>query len=131
MPSGPVTSRVLIVTPIAHVPLINDTLALVDPTSAGEVLRVPLRLAGDLTNTVAARWASWAMDDATRSDWNAAFGRAKWVPRPTTSEVTVYQPGQAVPTWGLQRMYLFDGLTWVAGDVLRLLGLDLMLPEEE
>ncbi len=128
MAGGILTSRTLIVAPIEHVPLVNATLAFIDPSSTGDVLRVGLRRAGDATNTVVARWASWAMDDVDRQSMLRAFGQAKWVPRPTTAEQTIYGPGQ-VPVDG-QRMVLYDGLTVPASEVLRLLGLDVLLPEE-
>ncbi len=129
MAGGVLTSRTLIVAPIEHVPLVNSTLALIDPSSTGDVLRVGLRRAGDTTNTVSHRWASWAMDDVDRQSMLRAFGQAKWVPRPTIAETTIYGPGQ-VPAVG-QRMVLYDGLTVPADEVLRLLGLALLLTTEE
>ncbi len=129
MAGGVLTSRTIIVAPVEHVPLVNDTLAIVDPTSVGDVLRVPLRRAGDATNTIVARWASWAMDDVDRQSMLRAFGQAKWVPRPTTEETTIYGPGQ-VPVSG-QRMILYDGQAVPADEVLRLLVLALLLTTEE
>jgi hypothetical protein len=131
MPGGVVTSRLIIVAPIASVPLVNQTFALVDPSSTGDVLSVSLRKAGDSTNTVVAKWASWAMDDADRSEWNRAVGQALWKPRPTTAETTVYQPGGAFPLWGSQRMYLFDGLTWTdPRAILRAFGLEYLVSDD-
>ncbi len=127
MAGGVLTSRTIIVAPIEHVPLVNETLAVIDPNSVGEVLRVPLRRVGDATNTVVARWANWAMDDVDRQSMLRAFGQAKWVPRPTTAEQTIYGPGQ-VPVAG-QRMVLYDGLTVPGDEVLRLLGLATIITE--
>lgn len=124
-----VTTRLLIVAPVADRDLVNATLAALDPNATGPVLVVALRKAGDTTNTPAAYWASWAMDDETRQFLITAVRDARWTPAPSPSEVKVYVPGDVVPSFGTQRVWLFDGPTYAPEDALRTLGLDL-IPDE-
>lgn len=124
-----VTTRLLIVATAADRALVNNTLALMDPSAAGPVLVVGLRRAGDATNAVAAFWASWAMDEKTRQGIMRTVRDAGWKPVPTVSEVKVYSPGDVVPAFGTQRMWLFEGDVYEPDAALRVLGLSLMAEE--
>lgn len=122
---GVVTTRLVIICIPAAYRLVNDTLDKVDPTSSGDNITVPLRLASNLTGpNDAAFGGSWAMDDATRNAINSAVRDAGWSPRPTNAERTLYGPADTPPslTSG-QRVWLFNGMAMSFDDALGKLGL--------
>lgn len=123
-----VTGRVLIVTPAANRDLVKATLLALDSTGES-LLNSPLRQAGDSTNVIIAYWASWATDDLTRQAIMQAVRNAGWKPAPRAAEVKVYLPGDVVPSFGAQRIWLFEGTTWEPQDVLDELGLATPLVE--
>ena len=87
----------------------------------GVPLDIPLRVAGDETNTVVAYWCSWAMDEGTEvfiRDLLLAAGL-------TEAEVTPIPAGATIPLpW---RFLIFDGdeeTGWTPDQVLNALDLD-------
>lgn len=123
------TTSLLIVCTAAAQTLVNGTLNRLDPDSTGDVLVVPLQQRSS-PGRIAAFWASWQMEGSTRSALNTAVRDATWSPRPTVGERRIYVPGDAVPSFGSQRMWLFDGPTYPFQAALDVLGLALM-PDEE
>lgn len=115
-------TRVIIVCTVASRDLVNATINNVDPTSTGDVMGAPLALPASPT-TVVGYWASWAMESVTRQALMQAVRDAGWSPRPSNAERTLYVPGDNVPAWGSQRIWLFDGMLWAPDDVLTTLGL--------
>jgi hypothetical protein len=105
------TTRLHIICTDAARQLVNDTLRNVDPTSVGDPITVPLKMADDPTDAVVAWGASWAMDGATNNAFRNAVRDAGWSPRPTNAERTVYGPTSNVPAFGTQRLWLWDGYT--------------------
>ncbi len=122
------TTRLLIVCTAAAKDEVNAAVNDVDPGSVGDVVNVPLALAG-LPTVVVGYWCSWAMDDATRSALSRAIRDAPWVPKATAAERKIYVPGAAVPAWGTQRVWLFEG-DYPPQAVLDVLGLALPVLEQ-
>lgn len=81
---------------------------------------IPLRAAGDATNTVKAYWARWNMQTGQQSAFATALG----------GPVSVYAPGQT-PHLNRDR-WLFDSNAggWQPHEVLAALSLDTLIPEE-
>ncbi len=122
------TTRLLIVCTAAVKDLVNAAVNDVDAGSVGDVLNVPLALS-DLRSVVVGYWCSWAMDDVTRAALDTAISDAAWLPQATAAERKVYGPGAAVPAWGTQRVWLFEG-TYPPQGVLDVLGLALPVLEQ-
>lgn len=115
------TTRLLIVCTAAVQTQMNATLAQIDPTSTGDVMTVGLALPSD-ASTAVGYWTSWAMLDEHRVAILRAYGQQGWRPL-RGSEGVVLGPVDAVPAWGTQRFWLFDGTTVPYSDVLAALGL--------
>ena len=99
----------------------NATLNSIDPESVGDVMTSGLALPGTPSVPVGF-WTSWAMPDAHRNAIVRAYGQLGWRPL-VGSEGQVLGAASAVPAWGLQRFWLFDGLTVSSERVLDALGL--------
>ena len=94
----------------------------VDTDGWQKEMSVPLRKAGDATNTVVAYWCSWEMTDATRQTLDAVLATEQ----PTAVEAHVYGVGETLPAFGTQRIWLIDGDTVSPEQVLADLGLDVL-----
>lgn len=104
-------------------PTVEATLASVDPSSTGDFLRAPVCLKG--STEIVGWWCAWAMSNMTKSAIAEAVRTANWNPRPSGSERAVYVPGDKIPAWGSQRVWLFDGILFNNDGVLNSLGLDI------
>jgi hypothetical protein len=123
------TTRLIIVCTAAARTLVNTTLDNVDPTSSGNVLVSGLTLPSSPATPIVGYWASWALDAATSTAVRNAVKNAGWSPKPTPAEQRVYEPGDTIPAWGSQRVWLFNGDTWTnPDDVLTTLGIQRRAP---
>lgn len=116
------TSRLIIVCPPEQRDSTNATLNALAGTAGEDVMTSTLTAASDPTGPAVAYWCSWTMDDAKRNEIRAAIRAGAWRPRLSNAELTVHEPPSA-PTWGSQRVYLFNGLTWDPDAVILALGL--------
>ena len=83
---------------------------------------VPLRQAGDATNTVVAYWCDWLMDNTTASKiqtWMTNHGA-------TTAEANLVPMGTAGSVIRQQRIAIFKYPDWSTDQVLPTLGLDVL-----
>lgn len=113
--------RAIIVARPAVAAAMNQAAADVDTLGGAQTFTVPLRAAGDSTNTVVGYWCSWALTAAMVTALRARL-QARGA---TASEATIVLAGQA-PTPG-NRVYFFDGregVGWAPADVLTALGAD-------
>lgn len=95
----------------------------VDTVGGEFTFTVPLRAAGDATNTVVARWCSWWINVVDLASLKtkalaAGFGAAE------TSERLV---GFVATPATLPRLCLFDDAAWTPAQVLAALGLDTLV----
>ncbi len=123
--SEPTTTRLHIICIADSLTMVNDTLRNVDPTSTGDNITVPLRLASNPTGPNGVAYGgSWAMTDATNQSLRAAVRDAGWRPRPSAEEMTVHATLDAVPAFSSgQRVWLFDGIALSFDDCLAALEL--------
>ena len=83
---------------------------------------VPLRVAGDATNTIVAYWCDWLMDTATASKiqtWMLNHGA-------TTAEASLVPVGTSQSVIRQQRIAIFRDPDWTPDQVLSVLGLDVL-----
>lgn len=81
---------------------------------------VPLRVAGDASNTIVAYWCDWLMDNATAQKiqtWMLNHGA-------TQAEASLVPVGTAQATIRQQRIAIFRDPDWSSAQVLSTLGLD-------
>lgn len=119
------TVRAIIVARAAVAAALNQKCAEVDTVGGIRTLTVPLRLAGDSSDTVRAYWCSWAMTPAQRTSLRTKF-QAAGMTAAEAGVVTAAQRGSFTPDLAA-RMYLFDGrdgIGWTPEEVLSVLGLD-------
>jgi hypothetical protein len=140
--AGSTTGSFNIIAPAASKALVEATIANLDPTGTA-TLGVPLRAAGDATNTTVAWACGWAMDDATTQNMKAAFRNAGWSPRQSNAETTIWSPtgaptadGTATSAWtniaqfgSGQRMWVFDAVQATFDECLASIGLARPLPQ--
>ena len=124
MVAQPVSDRLHIICTAAALGVVNDTLRAIDPTSTGDPITMPLRQAGTTDTNGTAYGTSWAMEDVTSKNLKAAIRDADWKPKPSTPELLVRGPGDPVPAWGTQRLWIWDGDLLPFGECLTALGLD-------
>lgn len=101
----------------------NLAAADVDALGGAQTFVVPLRLAGDTTNAVAAYWCSWALTAAMVTTLRTRL-QARGA---TASETTAILAGQT-PTLS-NRIFFFDGrenVGWTSDAVLAALGLEVV-----
>ena len=82
---------------------------------------VPLRLSGDLTNTVVAYWCCWTMTSAVATTIQTLLTSAGAL----AAETTIYTAGQTPPT--INRIAIFNGASVSPTQVLTTLGLDILI----
>lgn len=83
---------------------------------------VPLRQAGDATNTVVAYWCDWLMSNATAQKiqtWMLNHGA-------TQAEASLVPVGTAQSVIRQQRIAIFRDPDWSPAQVLAVLGLDVL-----
>jgi hypothetical protein len=117
--------RAIIVARPAVAAAMNQAAAQVDALGGAQTFTVPLRAAGDATNTIVGYWCSWALTAAQVTALRTAL-QSKGA---TAAETTPILLGQT-PTPG-QRIYFFDareGVGWAPADVLTALGADTIPP---
>ena len=115
--------RAIIVARPAVAAAMNQAAAQVDALGGAQTFTVPLRQAGDATNTIVGYWCSWALTAAQVTALRTALQNKG----ATASETTPILVGQT-PTPG-NRVYFFDareGLGWAPADVLAALGVDVL-----
>lgn len=113
--------RAIIVARPAVAAAMNQAAADVDALGGGQTFTVPLRQAGDATNTIVGYWCSWALTPAMVTALRTRL-QARGA---TVSETTIILTGQT-PTPG-NRVYFFDGrenVGWTPNAVLAALGAD-------
>lgn len=119
------TQRYIVVMRQGFASKANTASKLVDTQGGERTFSVPLRLAGDATNTVRARWCSWAL---TPAEATALRDRLKEQGL-LDQEVVVVTRAQR-GTWvfdGAARAGVFDareGTGWTPQEVLQATGLD-------
>ncbi len=118
------TRRYIIVVRPAIAAAANEAAKLVDVDGGERTFTVPLRRAGDATNTVVASWAGWTLTvaeaQAIRDRLVAKGATAAEVVVVTAADKPTFMP---VPT---ARIYIFDARlnAWQPEEVLAVLGLD-------
>lgn len=121
------TQRLLLVVKAAARTLGNEVAQVADPTSTGDTFTVPLRLAGDATNTPVAYWTGWTMTPEQRQRLADEFGRR-------AGSFTVYLKGQQVPTnanyWAFLDAQQDPATGWTPAEVLAALGYDRLAPTD-
>ena len=124
------TRRLIIVCPPDQRDNVNATLnAIAGATGDGNVMSAHLTSPTDPSGPAVAYWTSWAMDDATQGQIMSAINSGPWRPKLSNAELTVHEPPTA-PTWGSQRVYLFNGFTWDPDAVVAALGLSRPMPPD-
>lgn len=118
------TRRFIIVARTALATAANQAAKLVDLGGGERTFTVPLRLAGDATNTVRAFWCGWTLTVA-----EAQAIRDRLVEKGATAAETVIVTAADKPTFTpvpTARIYVFDArpAIWQPGEVLSVLGLD-------
>jgi hypothetical protein len=117
--------RAIIVARPAVATAMNQAAANIDALGGAQTFTVPLRAAGDATNTIVGYWCSWARTAAQVTALRAAMQNRG----ATVSETTAILAGQT-PTPG-NRIYFFDGrdgIGWTPAQVLAALGADTLAP---
>lgn len=119
------TLRYIVVMRQAFATKANMASKLVDTVGGEFTFSVPLRLAGDATNTIRARWCSWAMTPAQAQALRDRLKEQGLL----DAEVAVVTRAQR-GTWvfdGAARAGIFDareGTGWTPQEVLQATGLD-------
>ncbi len=119
------TQRAIIVARVGFAASCNTAAKLVDTAGGDRTFTVPLRLAGDATNTILGRWCNWSLTpgEVTALRQRLQAQGADAVERTT---VTAAEKGSFVPV-ASKRLYIFDardGIGWTPQEVLDVLGLD-------
>jgi hypothetical protein len=115
--------RAIIVARPAVANAMNQAAADIDVLGGAQTFTVPLRQAGDATNTIVGYWCSWALTPAMVTALRARL-QARGA---TASEASVILAGQT-PTPG-NRIYFFDArddVGWTPAQVLTALGADVL-----
>jgi hypothetical protein len=126
MAGGVTTGAVLIIAPVANVQAVRNYLRSVDPTQTADSLQVPVRQLGDSTDTVAAYWASWNMDETDKNELRKGLR--------TIGQAALLTPDDPLPAWNPARAaYVFDGTFYPNPYLspLRTLGLEPMSDDYE
>lgn len=113
--------RAIIVARPAVAAAMNQAAADVDALGGDKTFTVPLRLAGDATNTIRGYWCSWALEAATVTTLRARL-QARGA---TASEASLILAGGTVTQ--SNRVFFFDGregIGWTPRQVLTALGVD-------
>ncbi len=119
------TVRLIVVMRQSFAAKANTAAKLVDTAGGERTFTVPLRLAGDATNTVRARWCSWALRPA-----EAQALRDRLKDQGLLDGEVVVVPRSERGTWtfdGQARAAVFDardGTDWTPTEVLAATGLD-------
>ncbi len=119
------TQRAIIVAREAFVTNGNLAAHLVDTVGGDRTFAVPLRLAGDATNTIRARWCNWALTPAEVTALRQRL-QAQGADAVERTTVTAAEKGSFVPVMS-KRLYVFDArdsVGWTPQEVLDVLGLD-------
>jgi len=120
------TARLIIVVRPGIAAAANDAAKLVDLMGGEKTFTVPLRLAGDATNTIRAYWANWALTPAQMTAI-----RDRLIEKGATADEVVVVTAADKPTFvpvPTARIYVFDArweaTSWTPAEVLTVLGLD-------
>ena len=118
------TVRLIIVMREAFAAQANQAAHLVDTLGGDRTFTVPLRVAGDATNTPRARWCSWQMTPAQRDAL-----RTRLQERGLLNDEVVIVPGSQEGSFvpmAQARAYFFDAREgqWSPDEVLTVLNLD-------
>ena len=119
------TARRIIVCTTAVAAAANAGCKQVDTVGGQYALTVPLRAAGDATNTTAAYWVSWLFDPVMLATLKTKAVAAGF----TVAETTELLVGFTSTPATVPRLALFDDAVWSSPRaVLVAMGLDTMLP---
>jgi hypothetical protein len=117
MAAAPPDYRLIVVVRAAKKDAANRAARVVDTDpNAGDTFTVPLRVAGDPTNAVAAYWCSWLMMRADGSKLLNALKTQGF----SNAEIGIVAQG-AAPNMA-QDLWVFDDDVWAFEDVLTTLG---------
>ena len=103
-----------------------------DPTGWQNEWSVPLRQAGDASNTVVGYWCQWVMTDAMRQALDGALASSNVTPPATDAEKHVYALGETLPLLSTaQRIVICDSSDgqWTPDAGLAALGLDVLVSD--
>ena len=115
------TARRIMVCTVAVAAAANAGCRQVDTVGGQYTLTVPLRAAGDVTNTTVAYWVSWLFDPVVLVTLKTKAVAAGF----TVAETTELLVGFAATPATLPRLAMFDDLVWTPAAVLTALGLAL------
>ena len=100
-----------------------------DPTGWADEWSVPLRQAGDASNTVVGYWCQWVMTPDMKTALDGALASSSVSPPATDAERHVYVLGEALPALSsTQRIVICDASDgqWTPDAGLAAMGLDRM-----
>lgn len=119
----PTVRRTMVCTAALRAQL-NTAAKQVDTVGGQATFTVPLRAAGDVTDTVVAHWCSWSLDTQLLATLKTLAGVAGLV----AAETTERAPGFTATPATLPRLSLYDGAIWAPEQVLAALGLATLTP---